>query len=243
MNPRGVHVKKNRKDSSLRERCMRLIEERPEFHTMSVLEVIRNIPNAVITGTFHETNEHYSQYLDLTRVLSKYGAEVYEGDRDAHVSCTLITHNGLDRHASARYFAYDSHTGEKRPSFYCYKCQRILTSLWYVYAMEKDYRGLNFRDTLVHIYQTYKVSPPITTWLQYDTSLLAEQETHTKANIAQIKYVLNKVRELKMADEEMYLQCLNALMDSGSGIMRVGAIFGVDIRSKTLNDSSIAHPN
>lgn len=153
---------------------MRYIDIRPDFLGMGVLEVLDKVDMEVVMGCMVDMNAWYEVELPLWRVLAAYGSGgVGEGDESGVVSCRLPGHGGEDFHASAKYFRDDRESGRYRPAVYCYKCQKVLTSFWYVHTQEKARRGLNLRGVLKFIYERFGVSPPLKLWWDWDDSVVS----------------------------------------------------------------------
>lgn len=148
---------------------MRYIDIRPDLLGAGVLEVIERVDMEVVLGCMEGMNEWYEEKLPLWGVLRVYGEDgVCGDDENVTVSCRLPMHGGGDIHASAKYFRDDRESGRFRPAVYCYKCQRVLNSFWYVHTQEKERRGRNLRGVLKFIYERFGVEPPLSLWWEWD---------------------------------------------------------------------------
>ena len=202
---------------------MRLIELHPSWLTANDPErIIEEIGNEALFALTQATAEYYEQHLPLWRVMNHYGIDdIYSDTEQSYVPCKLASHGTVDKHASASYFTMDRNSGEYRPAFYCYKCQKMLTSFWYTYQMEKDWNEVTkFRDLYKFIWQTFRVPPPLELWFNFDP------EEHfadfgadsTQVDVAVFFEDALRVRALKEVDQPAYLQNLARLLASASTV-------------------------
>lgn len=200
---------------------MRLIELHPDWSGVNDPEkIIDEIGNEALFALTSATAEYYEQHLPLWQVMNHYGIEDVAADTEqAYVPCRLASHGTYDKHASASYFTVDRNSGEYRPAFYCYKCQKMLTSFWYTYQMEKDWNDLTkFRDLYKFIWRTFRVAPPLDIWFNFD----AEQHfmdfgsDDTAVDVSVFFREALQVRAMKEVDPRAYLRHLARLITSAT---------------------------
>jgi len=197
---------------------MRLQDYHPHWVTADPRQVIDEIGSENLALLIPTTAEYYEKTLPLWRVLTHYGCEgVGPNDETAYVPCKLPSHGGEDRNASARYFTQDRETGEFKPAFYCYKCQKRLGAFWYTYIMERDLSDRNLRDTYKFIYDTFQVPPPIDLWCQFDpTQMSFDDNATTETDPTPHFEAALAIRAIKQVDPHLYLTRLKALLASGT---------------------------
>lgn len=112
--------------------------------------------------------EYYQEQLSFPQVLHNFGVDIDPSDdTDQNINCVLYGHGGEDRHASAKYYAHDTQTGEPLQSTYCFKCQKSYTVFWFIYRMLKD-RGETLEDTFTYIKMYHNVPFPKHILLDFD---------------------------------------------------------------------------
>lgn len=196
---------------------MRQIELHPEWANASPLQVIEEISHEALNQLFEQTAEHYAKELPLWQVLNHYGVDEVDASMDsAYVPCKLLSHGGEDRTASAKYFTEDRNTGEHRPAFYCYKCQKMLTSFWYHYTMQRDFFEVkSIREVLKHIYTTFGIAPPLDLWFNFDlTEYFASFDGVATTDVSVFFKEAIEVRGMKSQDPVLYLHRLARLLAS-----------------------------
>lgn len=198
---------------------MKLRERHPDLVTTPSAELLRKINRETIFATLPELAEAYTTTLPMWRVLHHYGqTHINEHDTEKQVNCLWLSHGSIDRNRSARYFSTDRNTAEARGAVYCYKCQRSLTSFWYVYRMEHDSHERSLIDTLLFIETTFGVKLPRDVILDFDpdTYYSFADAQNTSSQLLTYFAQAGKLRALKTVDPETFCQSLYALYTEGS---------------------------
>lgn len=205
--PRGGHL-------YLRVSTMKLLELHPEWLSKGPRDILTEIQSDTLFHLLDITAAYYEQALPLWRVLNYYGVDTIDANTESeHVPCRLLSHGTVDKHTSARYFTTDRNTGEHRPAFYCYKCQKMLTSFWFLYKQERDISERNLRGIYEFILDNFNIAPPIDQWLEFDPDLhfTFDENAEPDLTAARFEQAL-KVRMLKQVDSKLYLEGLKNLL-------------------------------
>lgn len=199
---------------------MKLIDLHPEWARMAPRDILEKIQSDTLFHLLEITAEYYSEQLPLWRVLNYYGVdEVDANTESAHVPCRLLSHGSVDKHTSARYFTIDRNSGDYRPAFYCYKCQRMLTSFWFLYKQERDISERNLRQIYEFILDHFRIAPPLDLWFEFDpdTHFTFDENSEPDVVLASFERA-TKIAELKSVDPKLYLQSLkNILLGNSAG--------------------------
>lgn len=193
---------------------MKLRDRYPDFVTLSTAELLKRLSRETLFALLPDLAEAYTHVLPMWQVLHYYGqTHVHEGDTEKQVNCLWLSHGTVDKNRSARFFSTDRNTGTARGAVYCYKCQRSLTSFWYVYRMEHDTHERSISDTMLFIEATFGVRLPRDVILDFDSDTYYSF-TDTKAEQSQMLAYFSqagKLRALKTADPESFCQSLYVL--------------------------------
>ena len=186
----------------------------PDFENFSDEEFIDKVPYDKIIHLFMKIADYYNKSIPFWRVLQSLG--IYDVDQhteESQVSCMLIEHGSADSHKSARYFSHDRDTGEYRPAIYCYKCNKLLTTFWFLYKYEKDNHGLNSKEIFKLISSKYKIPFPRELVLDFDPDTFFSFDENSEENRNMLKgfEVAAKYRQLKV-NPELYCEKLGFLM-------------------------------
>lgn len=179
----------------------------PELEVCDLEIFLEKISNSSIYNLFLEIAKKYEQQIPLWKVINFYrDADLSDYDDEVQVTCSLAEHGSGDKHKSARYFKYDRQTGELRPAVYCYKCNRVLTSFWYIYRKERDFRDLDLKGIFLHIWKVWGIDFPRELILDFDPESFYNFEDGTDEKIALAKIFAQAAsyRMLKEVDVEEY---------------------------------------
>lgn len=189
---------------------MKLGERYPEFVTLPTSSLLEKLSRETLFALLPEIAESYVSVLPMWAVLSHYGQDhVSEHDTEKQVNCLWLSHGSKDTNRSARYFATDRHTGGSRGSVYCYKCQRAITSFWYVYRMEHDFHGKSIADTILYIEACLGIRLPRTVILDFDPDTYYSFSDHqVEQQLIQYFSQALKLRVIRDQDPGSFLQSL-----------------------------------
>lgn len=197
---------------------MQLRERYPDLVTAPSAELLRKLSRETLFAVLPDLAEAYTTLLPMWQVLHHYGQDyVTQHDTEKQVNCVWVSHGTVDKNRSARYFATDRNTGAPRGAVYCYKCQRSLTSFWYVYRMEHDLHERSLFDTMLLVEATFGVKLPRDVILDFDPDTYY---SFTDTMAAQTQLLTHfdsasKLRALKNADPESFCQSLYVLYTEG----------------------------
>jgi hypothetical protein len=182
---------------------------RPEMVTANEDEFLGNLNFQYVYPLFGTIAEWYGEYIPLWRVLNHYGIwDVGDDTDEEQIQCLLIDHGSEDTHASARYFLHDRETDERREAVYCYKCQRLLTSFWYIYNMEKDRHGLTSVEIFHFIWEKFGVAFPRDLYLDFDPSAHYDYDMEQSEEKGKYFARAQEVLMLKESNPQIYLDSL-----------------------------------
>lgn len=198
---------------------MKLRDAYPELCNFSSDALIRKVDPGTLSACLTDIGDAYSLALPMWRVLVHYGEYANQDDSGRSVRCLWSTHGTEDKNRSAKYFASDRNTGQERGAVYCYKCQKSLTSFWYVHQMMKDQGLTALADTIKFVEVTFGVPFPRDVLLDFDPDVFFSFESASKTSGA-MRLAFDKarkLRELKTVDQAAYVQSLLALYTEATG--------------------------
>ena len=172
-----------------------LVERSPDLAGVPTRTLLDLVQPSTLYECLPQIGEHYEQALPLWRVLHFLGLDVDEHDDQKTVPCLLPEHGTGDQHPSARYFAYDRDTNRRRGTVWCYKCDKLKTSLWMLYAVRRDWFP-TLRDYLVWLEgPPFHVSFPRHFLLAFDPekhyTLRMQDEERSRGFMAQAETLRN----------------------------------------------------
>lgn len=206
---------------------MKIRDIHPEFINLSEEDFISQIPYPPIFNLFMDISDYYDKELPLWQVLRNYGIyDVDEYSDQIQINCLNLEHGSTDFHKSARYFSINRETGEYRPSVYCYKCNKLLTSFWYLYKYEKDHHSLNIKEIYLMIWKKFGVKFPRDLVLEFDpdTFFSFDNDFEEKKSLKDGFIYAEKVRELKDHDLNLYFQYLKSILQGNYGQEEISTI-------------------
>lgn len=201
---------------------MKLIDTHPDWVSASDSQIIDSIGSEAFKNLTQQTAEYYRKELPFPAILTYYGAGgVTDNDEKEKVCCKLVSHGGSDHTPSAQYFKFNRETGEVDPKFYCHKCERVLDAFWYVYAMCHEGRGMNLRQTLKFIGETFFVGLPKDLWFAYDSATFyLDDECKVREDPKLAFIAAERTTAIKKTDPIRYMKELKGILhghDCGHG--------------------------
>lgn len=192
---------------------MSLLKMNPKLKDYSTKDLLKMVSYSTLYLIVEDISKYYTDKLPLANVMNFYGiTNVDTLSEKAQVPCLLLEHGSRDNHASARYFKMDRETGAVRPSVYCYKCDKLLTSFWYVNKMEKDYRELDIKDVMLFIKKNWGVEIPKDLILNFDLDNYYSLENleQKDARVEAFKKAI-ELSKVKQIDPVAYLEQLKMI--------------------------------
>lgn len=195
---------------------MKIRDAYPELCNFSSEALLQKIDPSTLHSCLTDIGEAYAIALPMHMVLSHYGEHVGAGDSDRSVRCLWSTHGTEDKNRSSRYFPIDRNTGQPRGAVYCYKCQKSLTSFWFVHQMMKDQGFTQLEDTIKYVENTFGVPFPRDVLLDFDPDTFFSFETEGPSSSGQLRMAFEKakaMRDLKNVSPETYIGSLMTLFN------------------------------
>jgi len=192
---------------------MKIREKHPDIAGDIPLSLfIQKVDKGYLLAQMDEIATYYSEHLPLWQVLNHYGLDVDPDTDKQYVHCVLPEHGGEDRHASASYFRYDRNSGGEEPKFYCFKCEKALSSLWFVVHMLKA-QGRSLFAAFEEIANIYSIPFPRDLILEMDAeSLIANQESTQEAKRVRIQRAIALRPTLLRGDRMNFLGRLHQIL-------------------------------
>lgn len=184
---------------------MKTIDIHPEYMNFTDEELIESIPTNYILPLTGKIASFYDGKLSMKDVYSIYGQDLGDTESQQQVQCLLPSHGSQDRHASARFYPVDRHTGEVKHAVYCHKCQKTVTPFWLVYFRESYFSEIHMRGVYAFLKKTFQVPFPRHVYLDFDPqAYFVFEETEVQNKIQKIKQAETILR-LKEARDPLYL--------------------------------------
>lgn len=194
---------------------MKFIDLHPEFQGMSDSEIVTNIPSNVLGPILFDLSQYYSEQIRMGSIYSYYGYELDDTSDQQQIPCLLPQHGTSDRHPSSRYYSTDRNTGILKPSVFCFKCQKTVSSFWLLYMRESEFHGLRTRELLAFISKYFKVPFPRSILFNFDPLVYYTLEmSETNAKRKRIEYA-EYLLSLKKANDPLYLRELKNFLMGG----------------------------
>ena len=201
---------------------MKLRDKYPSLAEMQPSVLFRRLDRQPVFAGTAEIANYYTQELPLCDVYNFYGDQLsaqYDGyfphlDSDtseANISCLLPSHGSADKHRSGKYYSFDRNSGEYRPSVYCFKCQKLSTSLWLVFAIERE-RGKDLLDVFDVIFNNFRVAHPVDIVLDFDDEAFYKVQDDVALTLKARFNKAHAIRRKQSEDFNTYIAATAALL-------------------------------